>query len=96
MIEPIRIEHGALVVIAQQHELGIHDKVDALARIRTVTDDVAQAINLSNSQRFNIRQHGLESLQITVDVANDRLHAKGLAIADGPTVGTGTVLISVV
>ena len=47
-IEPFRIKHGALIVIAEQDHLAFHDQIDAFARIGSVADDIAQAINFGD------------------------------------------------
>ncbi len=73
-IEAVRIEHGPLVVIAQQHHLALHDQVDAFARIGTVADDVAQTINLGNIVFVDIVQNGGEAFQIAVDIADEGFH----------------------
>src|SRR6185312_8816845 len=79
LVEPIRVEHGALVVIAQQNQLGIHDQVDAFAGVRSVANHVAEAVNLGDPLRFDVGQHRLEGLQVAVNIADDRLHAGRLA-----------------
>jgi len=40
-VEPLGIEQGPLVVVAQQADLALHHAVDALARAGSVADDVA-------------------------------------------------------
>src|SRR5208337_1422814 len=45
-VEPVRIEHRALIVVTQQGCLaGVHDSIDALAGVWAVADDIAQAKN---------------------------------------------------
>ena len=75
LVEPVGVEHRPLVVVAQQDELAVHHQVDALARVRAVADDVAEAVDLADALGFDVRQHGLEGFQVAVDVADDRLHA---------------------
>jgi hypothetical protein len=70
-IESFRIEQGALVVVAQQANLALHHHVDAFARIGTVADEVAEAINLGDPLTSNIGKHGLESLEVAMDVADE-------------------------
>ena len=48
-VEPLGIEQCPLIVVAQQAHVAVHDQIDALARIRTVADDVPQAINLCDA-----------------------------------------------
>ena len=75
-VEPVGVEHGPLVVVAEQDELAVHDQVDALARVRAVADDVAQAVDLLDRLlRLDVVQDGLEGFQVAVDVADDGLHA---------------------
>ena len=56
LVEPVRIEHGPLIVIAEQNELAIHHEVDAFARVRAVADDVAEAVNLADPLGFDVGQ----------------------------------------
>jgi hypothetical protein len=71
VVEPIGIEQGRLVVIAQDHPFAArHDQIKALARIRSVANDVTQAIDLRDILGFNVGQHRLERLEVAVDVAD--------------------------
>ena len=45
--------------------------IDALARIGTVADDVAQAVDLLDAAGLRIGQHGLERFEVAVDVADN-------------------------
>jgi hypothetical protein len=83
-VEPVRVEHRALVVVAQEHQLAVHHQVDALARVGAVPDHVSEAVDLADAQRLDVGQHGLEGFQVPVDVADDRLHA-GLSTGRGRT-----------
>src|SRR5262249_41958325 len=75
-IEAFRIEHRALIVIAEQHDLAmLHDQVDALARVGAVADHVAQTVNVLYALIFNVLQDCLQRLQVTVDVADNGFHA---------------------
>ena len=75
-VEPVRIEQGALVVVAQENQPAVHDEVDALARIGSVPDHVAEAIDsLIHVLLADVVQHRAKGFQITVDIADDRLHA---------------------
>src|SRR5579875_3668559 len=48
-IEAFRVEHRPLIMVPQQgHLAGLHHQVDALAGIRPIADDVAQAIDLGD------------------------------------------------
>ena len=68
-IEPVGIEHRALIVVAEQDNLALHHQVDALARVRAVADDVAQAIDVGNIVALYVLQDGLKRLEVAVDVA---------------------------
>jgi hypothetical protein len=61
-------------VIAQEDHLALHDQIEALAGIWTISDHVPQAINFLNPMLGDVCQDGLESLKVTMDIANDRLH----------------------
>src|SRR5262249_59201412 len=74
-VEPLGVEHGALVVVAKQDHLAAHDGVDALARVGAVADHVAQAVDLRDGVLVYVSQYGLERFVVTVDVADDGLHA---------------------
>ena len=50
-VKPFGVEQGPLVMIPQEADPAIHDQVDALPRIRPVSDDVAQAENLLDPLR---------------------------------------------
>ena len=61
-------------MIAQEHHLALHDQIDALAGIRAVADNIAQAINLADLVVVDIGQDGLECFQIAVDIADQSFH----------------------
>ena len=86
LVEAIGIEHGALVVVAEQDHFAGHDPIDAFARIGTVTDDVAEAVDLGDVELRDVCEDGLESFQVTVNVADDGLHAW----PPGPPARSGT------
>ena len=69
-IESFRIEQRALIVIAEQAGVALHHQIDALTGVRTVTDDIAEAVNLFDSLRLDIGEDGFQSLEIAVDVAD--------------------------
>src|SRR5207253_8438822 len=52
-VETFGIEHGALVVIAQEDHLAFHDQIDAFARIRSVAHDVAETVDRSEEHTLN-------------------------------------------
>src|SRR5207237_64974 len=86
-VEPLGVEHGALVVVAQQDHLALHHQVDALARVRAVADDVPEAEDLRDVVLVDVLQDRLEGLVVAVDVADDGLHtwlSGGLGAAPRP------------
>ena len=94
-VETLGIEQRALIVIAQQADVAAHHQIDALARIRAVADDVAQAIHLGDALLLDIRQNRLEGFEVAVDIADQcALHAgldsrqKALQPRSAPRQGT--------
>jgi hypothetical protein len=65
-------------VVAQQDDFARAHHVDAFARIRSIADDVAQAIGVGDVVLLDIREHGLERFEIAVDIADQRFHELGL------------------
>ena len=76
-VKPVGVKQGPLVVVPQEHHFAaISDDARALTRIRTVAHHVAEAEDFFNALLLDILEHGLESLEVAVDVANDGpLHA---------------------
>ena len=70
-IEPLGIEQGALVVVAQQADLALHDLVDHFARVGTIADQIAEAVDLGNALVPNVGQHRLEALDVAVNIADE-------------------------
>ena len=59
-------------MIAQQaHRTVVDHRIQAFTRVRTVADNVTQAVNLLNGLPMDMRKNGLKSLVITVNVADD-------------------------
>ena len=78
-IEPFGIEQRTLVVIAQEAHLALHGQIDALARIGTVADNIAQAEDLGDPLGTNVGQHSLKCFEVAVNVADEgSLHAPRL------------------
>jgi hypothetical protein len=73
-VEAVGVEHGALVVVAQQHHLALHDEIDALAGVGAVADHVAETVNLRDVVAVDVFEDRLEGLKVTVDVADNGLH----------------------
>ena len=55
-----------------------HDPIDTFARIRTVADDVAQAIDFGDTLLANVGQHGFQRFEVCVNIANDGAQHKFL------------------
>jgi hypothetical protein len=71
-VESVRVEESPLVVVAEDHDLAfLPHELDALAGIRPVADDVAQTIDGIDLLPFDILEHGLERLEVAVDIADD-------------------------
>jgi len=69
-VEPFGVEKSPLIVVAQQAHLAFHRKIDALAGVGPVSDHIAQAVHLLDALLANIVQHGCESFQVAVDIAD--------------------------
>ncbi len=65
----------ALIVVAEQDDLALHHQIDALARVRPVADDIAQTVDFADGLFLDVLEDRLQGLQVTVNVADDRLHA---------------------
>ena len=76
-VEPVGIEEGPLIMVAEDHQgTAIADQPGALAGIRAVTDDIAEAGDRIDLLLVDVSEHRLKRLEIAVDVADDRpLHA---------------------
>src|SRR5579875_284065 len=74
-IEAIRIEQCSLIVIAQQNDFALHHQINALAWVRSIADHIAKAVNIGDGIFFNVFEDGLQRLKVTVDIADNRLHA---------------------
>jgi len=81
------VEDGVVVVAHDGGAAAGADEVDALARIRTIADDVAETDDLLDAALGEIVEDGLEGFEIGVNVADDGEHAfSGLASrAGGPS-----------
>ncbi len=77
-VEPVRVEHRPLVVIAEQGNLAIlPDSIDAFPGIRTIADDVAQAENLGNPLRLDVLEHHLQGFQVPMDITDQSTTHRG-------------------
>jgi hypothetical protein len=61
-------------VIAQEDHLALHNQIETLAGIGSITDHIPQAIDILNLMVGDVFQDGLESLKVTMNIADDRLH----------------------
>ena len=84
-VETLGIEHGALVVIAQEAELATVDhQIEALAGVRAVAHHVAQTEDLFDLLIADVRKHGPQGFEVAVDVADDRaLHRRVDPMVEG-------------
>ena len=78
MVEPIRVKQCALIVIAEQYHLALHDQINALARVGSVTDHISQTIDLVDLLFLDIFQHRLKGFKVAVNIADNGLHATAL------------------
>jgi hypothetical protein len=70
-VETFGVEQGSLIVISQETHLARHHPVDTLARVRSVTNNVAETVNLRNPLCLNVRQNRIQRFQVTVDVTDE-------------------------
>ncbi len=63
-VESFRIEHGPLVVVAEQDHLALHHQIDALARIGAVADDVAETVDLGDRLLLDVLEDRLQGLEL--------------------------------
>ncbi len=68
-IEAFGIEQRAAVMVAEHTEREFHHDVQTFAGLGSVPDDIAQADDAIDLLRLNVRQHGLERSQVTVNIA---------------------------
>lgn len=69
--EAVRVKQGSVIVVAQQNQLEIPTSIDALAWVRPVPDNVAQAEYFIYTLRFDIFHHRREGFDIAVDITDD-------------------------
>src|SRR5690606_31836992 len=93
-IEAVGIEQGRLVVISEDcHLAGAAHLVEALDRIRPVTDDIPQAEDFSNALRAYVVEHLAQGLEVGMDVAYQcSSHAPSLLRAMGKIIGNGRTI----
>ena len=71
-VEAFRVEKRCLIVISEQADLGFfHHQIDALQRIGTVTDRIAETKNLVRPLQLNVFQHRVQGFEVTVNVTDD-------------------------
>ena len=71
LLKPSGIKQGAVVVVSQQHHLKVFAGVDALARIGTVSNDIAKAENFIDLLFFDVSQHRSKRFNVSMKVADD-------------------------
>ena len=57
-------------MISQDAYLGLHDQIDALARIGAIADNVTQTEDLCDLLGLNISQDSLEPFEVTMNVTD--------------------------
>jgi len=70
--ESVRVEQCAVVMVSQERNLKVEAKVNALARIGTVADNVPQTEEATDSLSPNVTQDSQEGLQVAVNVTDNR------------------------
>lgn len=72
-IETFGIEQRSLVMVAEQRGRAVlANTVYTFARVRTISDDVAETVNLINPLLLDVSQYGLKGIEISMYVAKDR------------------------
>ena len=74
-------EHDQIVVPGQAQRRPFAHERRALVRPRPVADDVAETPELVEPAGVDLREHGLERMQVRVDVREDRNPHGGLVLA---------------
>ena len=69
-IESLGIKQRSLIMVAENAKLAPHNQIDALARIRTVADDVAEAEDFVDPLTADIAEHGLKAFEVAMNVAD--------------------------
>ena len=75
-IEAFGVEHGSLIVIAEEDDLAFHDQIDAFAGVGAVADDIAEAIDFADVVLLDVFEDSLEGFQVAMNIADDGLHAR--------------------
>jgi hypothetical protein len=60
------------MVAEQRSGAEFPDSVDALARVRAVSDDVAETVDLVNPLPLDVGQDRFKGIEISMNVAKDR------------------------
>ncbi len=69
LLKPSGSNSAPLIVISQQAYRALHHQIDALARVRTIADNIAQAIHFRDALLTNISAP-LEGFEVAMDVAD--------------------------
>ena len=82
-VESIGVEQGRLIVVPKDGRLAMFDhQIKAFAWVWAIANDVTQAVNFIDRDVVDVRQDGLERLEVAVDIANQRsLHGCFLMLA---------------
>ena len=75
------------MISQQAHGAVGHDQVDTFARVRTVADDITQAINFFDPELLDLAEDGLQRFEIAVDVADEGFQGSKLPFGHCPNTG---------
>ena len=99
-VEAVGVKQRRLIVIAQDRQLAAtNDRVEALARIRAIADNVAQAVDLGDPPLADVVQHRSQRGIVAMDVADEgSLHEampcyrlRGFPIVRVPSLAWGAI-----
>jgi hypothetical protein len=69
--EPLRVKQSPVIVVPEQAKLEIKADIDALARIRTVANDIPKTKDPRHTLRPDVGEHCIQGFEITVNIAQD-------------------------
>ena len=70
-VEADRLEENRLFVVAEKVEIEVSTLLEALARLRPVPDDIAEAVDRIDPLLLDVLERRLKRDEIGVDVGND-------------------------
>jgi hypothetical protein len=75
-IESFRVKHCALIVIAQENNLALHDQIHAFAWIGAVANHVSQTIDFCYIACGYVVENSLQGFKVAMNIAYYRLHLR--------------------